>query len=190
MRPPRSVPLSQRLVYVQVVEGLLEHGLRGRVSPRLKHRLRQAGIDLDRPLLPAYPVPLWERCLAVIIEETFPGVPREEAFRQLAERHVEGYGRTMVGRAVYGVLRLLGPRRLVQRLPQTLRATDNYTEVELTELGPTSYAMKMNSRLDAPGYAETLFECFLRLGGANSPRVTRAGEDAESTTYLLTWNER
>lgn len=79
---------------------------------------------------------------------------------------------------------------MVQRLPQTLRATDNYTEVELTEQGPTTYAMRMNSRVDAPGYAEALFESLLRLGGAESPRVARIHEDADSTTYQLTWTER
>jgi uncharacterized protein (TIGR02265 family) len=188
----KPVPLEQRLVYVQVVEGLLQHGLQGKVSPRLKQRLRQVGVDLDRPLLPAYPVPLWTHCLSVIVEETYPDVPREEAFRRLAETHVQGYGRTVIGRAVYGVMRLLGPRRLVQRLPQTLHATDNYTEAELVERGPTTYEMKMNSALDQPGYVESLFESMLRVGGAESPKVTRIHVDpqAPSSTYQITWTER
>lgn len=192
MKLRKPVPVEQRLVYVQVVEGLLQHGLHGRVSPRLKLRLKQAGIDMDRPLLPAYPVPLWMRCLSVIVEETFPGVPREEAFRQLADAHVQGYGRTIIGRAVYGVMRLLGPRRLVERLPQTLRATDNYTEVEIVARGPTTYEMRMNSNLDTPGYTEALFESMLRVGGAESPKVTKTHMDeaAPSSTYLLTWTER
>lgn len=192
MKVRKPVPVEQRLVYVQVVEGLLQHGLHGRVTPRLKQRLRQVGIDLDRPLLPAYPVPLWTHCLSVIIEETYPGLPREEAFRRLAETHVQGYGRTVIGRAVYGVMRLLGPRRLVQRLPQTLRATDNYTEVELLERGPTTYEMKMNSVLETPGYVEALFESLLRVGGADSPRVTRIHVDpaVPSSTYQLIWAER
>ncbi len=192
MKVRKPVSLEQRLVYVQVVEGLLQHGLHGKVSPRLKQRLRQAGIDLDRPLMPAYPVPLWMHCLSVIIEETYPGVPREQAFRQLAETHVQGYGRTVIGRAVYGVMRLLGPRRLVQRLPQTLRATDNYTEVELLERGPTTYEMRMNSALDTPGYVEALFEAMMRVGGAESPKVTQThwSPDVPTSTYLLTWAER
>ncbi|WP_163997723.1 DUF2378 family protein [Pyxidicoccus caerfyrddinensis] len=192
MKLRKPVPLEQRLVYVQVVEGLLQHGLQGKVSPRLKQRLRQVGVDLDRPLLPAYPVPLWMHCLSVIVEETYPGMPREEAFRRLAETHVQGYGRTVIGRAVYGVMRLLGPRRLVQRLPQTLHATDNYTEAELVERGPTTYEMKMNSVLDQPGYVESLFESMLRVGGAESPKVTRIHVDPEapSSTYQLTWTER
>ncbi|MCP3136303.1 DUF2378 family protein [Pyxidicoccus xibeiensis] len=192
MKPRKPVPTEQRLVYVQVVEGLLQHGLHGKVSPRLKQRLKKAGIDLDRPLLPAYPVPLWTHCLSVIAEETFPGMPREEAFRLLADAHVQGYGRTVIGRAVYGVMRLLGPRRLVHRLPQTLRSTDNYTEVELTERGPTTYEMRMNSALDSPGYVEALFESMLRVGGAEAPKVTKLHTDAAapSTTFLLTWTER
>ncbi len=186
-RPP--VAPEHRLVYSQVVEGLLEHGLRGRVSPRLKERLKQAGLDLDRPLLPAYPVPLWVMCLGIIAEETYPGVSREQAFRQLAETHVEGFGRTLIGKAAFGVMRLLGPRRLVHRLPQTLRANDNYTEAELIPRGPTTYEMRINSVLEAPGYAEALFEAMLRVGGAESPRATRMEVSANSSTYLLTWKE-
>lgn len=192
MKLRKPVSLEQRLVYVQVVEGLLQHGLHGQVSPRLKQRLKQAGIDLDRPLLPAYPVPMWTHCLSVIAEETYPGVPREESFRRLADAHVQGYGRTVIGRAVYGVMRLLGPRRLALRLPQTLRATDNYTEAELIERGPNTYEMRMNSALDAPGYVEALLESMLRVGGAEAPKVTKTHADpaAPSSTYLITWTER
>ncbi|QSQ20766.1 DUF2378 family protein [Pyxidicoccus parkwayensis] len=192
MKLRKPVPLEQRLVYVQVVEGLLQHGLNGRVTPRLKQRLRQVGVDLDRPLLPAYPVPLWTHCLSIIVDEAYPGIPREEAFRRLAETHVQGYGRTVIGRAVFGVMRLLGPRRLVLRIPQTLRATDNYTEVELLERGPTTYEMKMNSVVEPPGYVESLFESLLRVGGAESPKVSRIHVDpgTPSTTYQLTWAER
>lgn len=192
MNPRKPVPVEQRLVYVQVVEGLLQHALHGQISPRLHQRLKQVGVDLDRPLLPAYPVSLWGHCLSIIIEETYPDLAREEAYRRLAEAHVQGYGRTVIGRAVFGVMRLLGPRRLVQRMPQMLRATDNYTEAEVAARGPTTYEMRLNSVLDAPRYTETLFEAMLRVGGAESPRVTKTHVDpaVPSTTYLLTWTER
>lgn len=189
MKTRTSVRFAERVVFSSVVEGLLRYGLRGQVSLRLRERLHQAGLDIDRPLLPAYPVPLWMTCLRIVTEEAYPGVPPEEAFRRLAERHVEGYGHTLFGRAVYRVMRLLGPRRMVQRLPQTLRGTDNYTEAELVEKGPTTYEMRMNSVLDVPGYAESLFEAMLRLAGAESPQVVKTQVEAEHTTYLLTWTE-
>ncbi|WP_233595831.1 MULTISPECIES: DUF2378 family protein [Corallococcus] len=189
-RTPRSVPPEQRHVYVQVVEGLLQHGLRGQVSPRLRERLRQAGVDLDRPLLPLYPVPLWTRCLNIIVEETYPGLTREEAFRRLARAHVEGYGATLLGRAVMSVMRLLGPKRVAQRLPEVLRGTDNYTEAVLSERGPAHYELRINSVVDAPGYAEALFEAVLQVGGAQAPRVMKLREEADGTVYSLTWTER
>ncbi|XXF78702.1 TIGR02265 family protein [Myxococcaceae bacterium GXIMD 01537] len=181
---------EQRVVFASVVEGLLRHGLQGRVSPRLRERLRQAGLDLDRPLLPAYPVPMWAHCLGIIAEEAYPGMPAEEAFRRLAEQHVEGYGNTLFGRAVYRVMRLLGPRRMVLRLPQTLRGTDNYTEADLVEVGPACFEMRVNSVMEWPGYAESLFEAFLRMAGAEDPRVAKVGEVGGSTTYRLSWTER
>ncbi|MFY1827282.1 TIGR02265 family protein [Myxococcus fulvus] len=190
MKQGTSVPLEQRIVYSQVVEGLLQHGLSGRISPRLQKRLEQAGINVKGPLNPTYPVVMWSRCLRVIVEETWPTLPLEEGFRQLAAAHVEGYGRTFIGRAVFGVMRLLGPRRLVLRLPQTLRATDNYTEVQLVERSPTEFEMRMNSVLDCPGYSEALFENMLRVGGAESPQVTTLSVEEGHTTYLLTWKER
>ncbi|PTL79880.1 DUF2378 family protein [Vitiosangium sp. GDMCC 1.1324] len=178
------------MVFVQVVEGLLRHGVGERVTPRLRERLRQVGLDLDRPLLPAYRAVMWHRCLHIIVEEVYPGLQREEAFRQLAAHHVEGYGQTLVGRALMRLLRLLGPRRTVYQMAQALRASDNYTEVRLTQLGPCSYEMWMNSVLDTPGYAEALFVGFLRASGAEEPRASIVRKEEESTTYVLTWTER
>jgi uncharacterized protein (TIGR02265 family) len=190
MKTPPPVRVEQRVVFAPVVEGLIRHGFQGNVSPRLRERLRMAGLDLDRPLLPAYSVPLWMNCLRIIVEEAYPGVAPEEGFRRLASRHVEGYGHTLFGRAVYRVMRLLGPRRMVQRLPQTLRGTDNYTEADVVELGPREFEMRMNSVFDSPGYVESLFESLLRVTGAESPHVEKTRVEAEHTTYRLTWAER
>ena len=55
---------------------------------------------------------------------------------------------------------------------QALRASDNYTEARLTELGPRSYELWMNSVLDAPGYVEALFVSLLRVSGAEEPQAT------------------
>jgi uncharacterized protein (TIGR02265 family) len=184
------VKREDRVVFVQVVEGLLRHGVGDRVTLRLRERLKQVGLDLDRPLLPAYPQKQWMHCLHIVVEELYPGLTREEAFRQLAAHHVEGYGRTLVGRALMRLLRMLGPKRTVSRMAQALRAGDNYTEVRLTELGPGTWEMWMNSVLNAPGYAEALFVSFLRASGAEEPQASIVRREEESTTYLLTWKER
>ncbi len=187
---PREVRHEDRKVFLQVVEGLLRHGVGERVTPRLRERLRQVGLDLDRPLLPAYPLTQWHYCLHIILEEVYPGVPREEACRQLAEHHVDGFGRTLLGRAMMRLMRLMGPRRTVRQMVQALRSSDNYTEVRLAELGPGTWEMWMNSVLDMPGYAEALFVSFLKASGAAEPRTVIVRRDEGGTVYRLSWKER
>jgi uncharacterized protein (TIGR02265 family) len=180
----------ERLVYASVVEGLLRHGLRaGERTPRLTARLRQIGVDVERPLLPAYPVTTWFHCMWAVIEEVYPGLPPEQAFRLLATRHAEGYGSTVVGRALYVVARMLGPRRMAQRLPDMLASGDNYTHAEVVERGAGDYEMKMNSEVHAPGYAESLIEALLRLSGAHSPQVQVLSRGNGSTLYALRWQQ-
>jgi uncharacterized protein (TIGR02265 family) len=180
---------AERLVYASVVEGLLRHGLEGRPTARLKERLRQIGVDVERPLLPAYPVPLWFYCLRAIIEELYPGRDPEAAFRDLGARMTAGYGSTLVGRALYLLARLLGPRRMVLRLPHMLASGDNYTNAEVVERGPCHYEMRMNSAVEAPGYAEGIIEALLRLSGAQAPRVRVLEKGHGSTLFELQWGE-
>ena len=180
---------AERLVYASVVEGLLRHGLEGRLTPRLKERLRHIGVDMDRPLLPAYPVPVWLHCLRATIDEVYPGMAPEAAYRDLGARMTAGYGRTLVGRALYVLARLQGPRRMVLRLPNMLASGDNYTNAEVVEKGPCHFEMRMNSVVEAPGYAESIMEALLRLSGAQGPRVRVLDRSRGHTLYGLEWGE-
>lgn len=189
MKPRAGVKLEDRVVYVEVVEGLIRHGLRGQVSPRLRERLRQLGLDVDRPPQ-SFPVVSWWKCLYVIVEETFPGVPAEEGFRRLARQHMEGYGHTLLGRATLRVLRLLGPRRMVLRLPHVLGSTDNYTTGAVVERAPGVFELVLNSSGQPAGYAEALLESFLEVCAASESRVKLIQEAEDRSTYLLAWKER
>ena len=189
MKTRAPVKLEDRLVYGEVMEGLLQHGLRGQVSLRLRERLRQLGMNVDQPPS-SFPVLQWLQCLRVIVEETFPGIPTEEGFRRLARQHVEGYSRTLLGRATIRVMRLLGPRRMVLRLPNVLGSTDNYTTGVVVERGPSTFELAINSSLQPPGYTESLLETLLAGCGAEEPHVKVLQSSEDSTTYQLTWKER
>ena len=186
-RPP--VRLEDRLIYSEVIEGLIQYGLGGHVPSRLRERLGDLGLDVDR-LPSTFPVVTWHKCLRVIIEELFPGVPMDEAFRRLARQHVEGYGRTLMGRATVRVMRLLGPRRMVHRLPSVLSATDNYTAGSLEERGPAEFVLSLNSNMQPGAYVESLLEAMLRACGAVQPRVKQQESQPDSASYLLTWSEK
>ena len=181
--------LEDRLIYSEVIEGLIQYGLGGRVPSRLRERLGDLGLDVER-LPSTFPVVTWLKCLRTITEELFPGVPEEEAFRRLARQHVEGYGRTLMGRATLRVMRLLGPRRMVNRLPSMLSATDNYTAGTVEQLGDTQFVLSLNSNVQPPSYAESLFETLLSACGAVQPQAKRQESREDSSTYLLSWSEK
>ncbi len=179
--------MSERLVFSHTVEGLFRRGLAGRLSPELNEQLRKAGLDLDRPLLPAYPLETWLRCVSLAAQVLYPNEPRELALRHVGERMVDGYLETTMGSAMFGLLRLLGPHRTLGRMQKNFRSANNYTEVRLTELGPREADLWMNE----PGMLRYFMEGILLAGlrGAGTPdvRVELRHFDDTSVTYRLSW---
>ncbi len=178
---------AERLVFSTVVEGLLKHGLGGDLPPALKERLKAEGLDVERPLLPAYPVKVWQSCLYQIVAHYSPQLGREEAFRKLGRQMADGYAHTLLGRALYGLMRLIGPNRSLKRMAQNLGSSDNYTNVTLTELSPSEFEMKMNSKLEIRGYAEGIFEAMLETAGARAVSVQESARSDADTTYRIRW---
>ncbi|HEX8819399.1 MAG TPA: DUF2378 family protein [Archangium sp.] len=179
--------MSERLVFAHTVEGLFRRGLSGRIPPGLKEQLRQAGLDLERPLLPAYPLETWFQCVALAAETLYPGEPRDLALRRVGERMVDGYLETTMGSAMFGLLRLLGPQRTLGRMQKNLRSANNYTEARLTEVGPRELDLWMNE----PGPLRYFMQGVLLAGlrGAGTPDVQVALHhfDDASVTYRVSW---
>ncbi|HZH13711.1 MAG TPA: DUF2378 family protein [Archangium sp.] len=183
--------MPERLVYEHTVEGLFVRGLARRISPAVKQRLRQAGLDLEGKLLPAYPFETWARCVAIAAEALYPHELQSVAYQCLGARMVEGYRETFTGRLMFRVLQLLGPQRLVARAEQNFRSGNNYTEVRhsdiaanvvelwVNEPGPTRYvvqgAMLETLRAARPGDAGV--------------RVDVLDFTAENVTFRVSWTE-
>src|SRR5262245_40477398 len=125
-------PMQEKLVFDHTLEAMFQRALGALVTPALKEKLRKEGLDLDRKLLPAYPFETWARCLDITAQILHPHLPQAKSLRLLGEQLVEGYRQTFVGSAVLGVLRVLGPRRMLRRTQQHFRSGNNYTEVRLT----------------------------------------------------------
>lgn len=179
---------GNRVIFTPVIEGLYVRALKGRVSPGLKQQLRELGLDLDLPLPSAFPVVQWQKCLRVTAEALFPELPLDEALWQLGKLHVEGVGRTLLGRAMFALMRAQGPRRALQQLTRSFRATDNYSETRVTELGPGRYELWTNAVVgEVTAYTEGLFVALLTRAGAREVRATCIHTDAAGITHLLQW---
>jgi uncharacterized protein (TIGR02265 family) len=179
---------DQLLIFSHAVEGLFSRGLAGRVTPELRARLREVGVDLDHTLLPAYPRETWARCIQLAAETLLPHEPPEVAWRLLGERMVDGYQETFVGRAMFATLRLLGPRRVLGRTRQNLRSANNYTEVRVADLAPTVVELWLNeTHPTLRVFCQGLLLAGMRASGAQDPMVECLLADDTGVTFRATW---
>jgi uncharacterized protein (TIGR02265 family) len=177
----------RRLVFENTVEGLFRISLRDRLSSPAWQALRAAGIDPARPLLPAYSQETWRRGLEIAVADLYPFLPREEAWRRLGRDVMEGLMHTVLGRAMVGVSRLLGPLRSLRRLNNTLRSTDNYVESRLTELSPTSCEVWINEVMDQPTYYQGILEACMVLAGGQQVRVRVVAREGHGARLHVEW---
>jgi uncharacterized protein (TIGR02265 family) len=181
--------MAERLVFPPIVEGLFVRGLTGRVSPLLKEQLRMEGLDLDRPLLPAYTLETWIRCVALTAKALHPEETEAVAWRMLGERMIDGYRDTMMGRALLGVMKLLGPWRMLWKAQHGFRTSNNYTEVRITERGPNEAEVWLNEPGALRYFKQGVMLAMGRAAGAPATTVEVSRFDADSATYRVIWNE-
>ncbi|MCI0569427.1 MAG: DUF2378 family protein, partial [Myxococcaceae bacterium] len=144
--------VSEPVMFGQSVEALFFRAFTGELPRTCRERLRRVGIDLERPLLPAYPIDVWLAALDIAAEELLPELSRESAYREIGRRVVKAYTSTLLGRAGLLLNGVLGPRRMLERMSQTLRLSNNFMEARLRHLGPTDVELWVNTRVRVPSY--------------------------------------
>ncbi|WP_309892853.1 DUF2378 family protein [Archangium sp.] len=180
---------DELLVFEQTIEAVYVRALHGRLPPTCKARLRQAGLDLDQKLRPAYPFTAWMTFLRITAEELYPGEPLEIGAFKIGEACIDGFRETMLGRAVLSLLRVLGPKRALMRATQNFRAGNNYTESRIREVSPRQYELWMNEVGSLPTFTAGILHAGLRTAGAESVRVDLSGYDGHACTYCISWSE-
>ncbi|HEX8435892.1 DUF2378 family protein [Archangium sp.] len=189
MRVERSPAPQRRLVFEHTIEGLFRFSLRNRLSAPAWQALREVGLDLSKPLLPAYTHETWRRALELTVVDLYPALPRAEGWRNLGREVVNGMVHTLMGRAMVGVARLLGPLRSLRRFNNTLRSADNYVESRLTELSPTSCEVWLNEVMDQPSYYQGVIEACLTLAGARDIQTRVVACEGRGAVIHVEWEE-
>ncbi len=180
--------MAERIVFEHTVEALFVRALGERVTPELKSRLREAGLDLDRKLLPGYSQEVFTRLLQVSARALYPDASEEEGLCRLGERLIEGYQETVVGSALFGVLRLLGPRRMLERTQKSFRSGNSYTEARTTVVGEHAMELWMNEPDASRHFTRGTMLAGMRASGARDPQVDVLHFDSQGTTYRVTWS--
>lgn len=179
------------LIFNHTIQGLFSRTFHEGVPAELKAQLRAAGVDLDKPLLPAYPVRTWCQCVELSAPVAFPRERREVAWRKLGERMIDGYQDSMIGSAMFSMLRLLGPKRTLQRAQKNFRTGNNYSEVRITEVSPTAMDLWFNET-DEPlrHFTAGLVLAGLRAAGADGAHVDIVDKDPKGFTVRASWKQK
>lgn len=177
------------LIFSQTVEGLLR--AMGPLGAADKAPFRAVGLDLDRPLAPAYPVHQWLDVMRAAAGVAHPGVPLDDAMYLLGRGFVEGYGQTMIGRAMLVGMRLLGPRRTLERFARQLSTGSSFFKSQLLDVGPGDCALWIN-RVTWPGWYFGLIERGLEHAGAHDVKASLLAHEAPGRAACLrvTWRGR
>jgi uncharacterized protein (TIGR02265 family) len=178
---------SPRLVYEQTIDGLFLRGLKDRMTPALKAKLMAVGLDLDRKLPPAHTFEEWCRFVDTAARELYPELPTEDGYAQLGESVIDGFKDTFLGPALVGMLRVLGPRRALERAQRNFRNGNNYTEATLVELGPSRFELTMNEAGPIRDLTRGILLAGVRIAGAAGAVVLVKRFDAASVVYEVTW---
>jgi len=176
-----------RLVYCVTVQGLFHLSLGGRLSPAARNALREAGLDLDQDLLPAYTITTWLKCLDIALQDLWPGQERDEAWRLLGHALIEGLMSTMLGRVMATAACALGTRRSLSQFNRAFRGSDNYVELRLSERAPGMCELWLNDILDRPRYYVGILEASMKVMGAPGARVTVLRSEPPAGVFLIEW---
>lgn len=109
-----------RLVHAHTVEGLFWRALGGKIPAALKAELRSLGLDLDgkpRDIEQG----AWVNILAATVRHLYPRLSPDEGYYRLGETIVQGYETTIMGKALFAMMRMLGPHRVIKRASSNLR---------------------------------------------------------------------
>jgi uncharacterized protein (TIGR02265 family) len=179
--------MTEKLVFSDAMEGLIK-AVSTDISPRCKARLVALGFDPNGKVKPAYPAEQWAGVVKVLGEEIYPNLEASERHRQLALRTMEMFAHSMIGAAMFAVVKLLGPDRTVRRMTRNFRTSTNYIETTCTEVAPHTYDLAFNDVSDVPGFYLGLLEEGFTRAGAKGLSVKVHSRIELGAVYRAMWS--
>ena len=179
---------TPQVVFGQTVEGFFKRALRGRMTPELKQELRALGIAADGPFLAAYSIDVWMKGVRLTAATLYPELTFEQAAWRLGEDFVNGFAETTIGRAVFALLRLMGPMKALARIERNFRTGNNYITARFTQLGPTSAEIRLNEVHGEPWFNAGILKGGGKLVGAKDMVVEYTLPEGGGCTYRCRWD--
>ncbi|MBL8956003.1 MAG: DUF2378 family protein [Myxococcaceae bacterium] len=176
-----------RLVHAHTVEGLYWKALRGRVSASLKAELKSLGLDLDSKAVDVQQE-VWVKMLAATVRDLWPNLSADEGYYRLGELIVQGYETTIMGKALFAMMKLLGPHRVLKRATSSLQNANTYSTAEVKPLGGNRYEVWTNECNGNANYLRAVLFSALSHAGAAGLQVKVLTYDGHAASFDISWS--
>ncbi len=173
-------------VYKESISNILS-AVEKRLSPKILERLKKdAGIE-PAALKPAYPLKTQDAMIKVLAEELYPGKHPDVATYELGTTLMARYSENVLGRAMFSVIRLLGPMRVLKRVPDFFKQGNIYVNVSLNVTGPSSYELDHNEVGRWPHFTRGSMASSGTVIGLKDHAVELLSYDGHRAKYRVSW---
>lgn len=177
---------EEKVVYKEAIQNILDAN-RARLGPRIRDRLRsEAGIE-EGALKPSYGVPTHDAVVKILAQELHPGQPLDTALYEVGRAMLNNYGKGVVGRTLFSLIRMVGPMRMIKRIPGYYRMTNNYAEVTIDVTGPTSYELEHNDVGAIPHFWRGTMQGSGDVIGLAGHAVDLLRYDGQRARFKISW---
>ncbi|MBN8231783.1 DUF2378 family protein [Corallococcus macrosporus] len=178
--------MAEQVVYRHTIEGLFR-SIGSRLTPQLKDKLKQAGLDLGAPIPRSTPRLVFAEALRITAQHLHPDVDTDEGFRRLGVGLIQGVEQTLLGRALVAMWPIFGPERVVIRIQESFATVNNYLKTELVTQGPAHHVLRVSECNGNPGYLRGIIEAGLTKAGARNLSVEPFDFDGHACSYRIRW---
>ena len=180
--------LTPRVVFRHTVESFIRDVLQRRalLAPDFVSTLAAQGIDVNKPR--DLPRERWWSLLELTAERIAPGKPRGQNMELIGREMVRAFADGLVGRGLFMVLRIMGPRRAVLRMAENFRTADNFSSVSVREIGPRHLEVAYTPVAGMPELVLGILSESMTLIGVKNPRVVfELTPSSDGAIYSLRW---
>lgn len=131
------------LIFETAVDGTFVRAFGPRILARsaCHQELIALGIDVSKSLKPSYTASVYEQAMKVLKKQLFASNTDEAAYRAMGAETCAGFYRTLVGSALAKIQPLIGPDRMLTRLPNSITNSSNFMRAEVEKRAPRDYKL-------------------------------------------------
>ncbi len=175
---------AQPRVPVSVMEGLFVRGIKAEGG--LIERLVTLGYDPRKPEV-TYPITTYQKCITAARYELYSKLSDEEAYRALGRKLADGFLETLVGKVVGVAMPMIGPARVVERIPRYVSVMGRpEMVVRITPAGERGRRVYFFDTYNHPDFMAGNIEVALERASA-TPTVVVEERTADGYRLFVRW---